>query len=122
RLIRLLTPSKDKFAETDDILVDTLLRQRRQGSVARIVCENASLSVANAEDLAGIIKVANDVLAIIKVTNFVAEDDRPGILSFLLVRKVMADLYLGERLGLIDVIAEDFELAHVSAPMLLATA
>ncbi|RPA81536.1 hypothetical protein BJ508DRAFT_326223 [Ascobolus immersus RN42] len=122
RLLRLLTPSKDKFAKDDDILVETMLKQRRQGAVARITSNELKLCVGNRDELAKLLMVAQEIMRIVTVTNFVAQDERPGILTFLLLQNVDACLDMGDKIGSLEIDAKDLEVAHVPAPLLLATA
>jgi autophagy-related protein 2 len=52
RLLELITPSKVKFDENDDeIMVDTLLRQRRKGAVLRVTLDKIKVAVSKIQQL-----------------------------------------------------------------------
>lgn len=122
RLLELLTPSKDQFADDDDILIDTLLRQRQQGSALRVGI--AAIKVL-AEDLAVLSRlrgIGEEVVKVLTVTDFVTQDERPGLLTLLRVDEFQARVEVGGGIGKIEVDVRDVGVAHVSLPSLVAVA
>lgn len=122
RLLELLTPSKDQFADDDDILIDTLLRQRQQGSALRVGI--AAVKVL-AEDLAVLSRlrgIGEEIVKVLTVTDFVTQDERPGLLTLLRVDEFQAHVEVGSGVGRVEVDVRDVGVAHVSLPSLVAVA
>lgn len=122
RLLELLTPSKDQFADDDDILIDTLLRQRQQGSALRI---GVAVVKVLAEDLTVISRlrgIGEEVVKVLTVTDFVTQDERPGLLTLLRVNEFQARVEVGGGIGRVEVDVRDVGVAHVSLPSLVAVA
>lgn len=122
RLLELLTPSKDQFADDDDILIDTLLRQRQQGSALRVGV--AAIKVLG-EDLAVLSRlrgIGEEVVKVLTVTDFVTQDERPGLLTLLRVDEFQARVEVGGGIGRVEVDVRDVGVAHVSLPSLVAVA
>ncbi|KAL2792920.1 hypothetical protein BJX66DRAFT_306797 [Aspergillus keveii] len=120
RLLALITPSKDKYDEDDDIMIDTLFRQRKQGSVLRVTVAGAKVVVSRIPDLEPLQQLGEELGRLSTVTKYLPEDDRPGILTLLLVREAEARLHVGGKVGTITATLEDTEAAHISIPSLVA--
>ncbi|KAK3068207.1 hypothetical protein LTS18_000764, partial [Coniosporium uncinatum] len=50
-LVDLITPSRDKYEDDDEILLDTLLRQRKKGSVVRASVERVRVNIGDPDRL-----------------------------------------------------------------------
>ena len=120
RLLALLSPSKDKSAGDDDILLDTLLRQRAQGGVVRATIENLEGQVCSLDDLQYFSTLTDDLKKLSTVTKYLPEDDRPGILTLGLIKTLHVGLGLRGDLGRGTLACTRLELAHVSLPSLIA--
>lgn len=120
RLLKLLTPSKDKFAPDDDIMVDILLEQRRQGSVLRVSVGRIRAEVDNLEECEKLQYLGDEIARILAVTNYIPQDERPGLLTLFYVGCVDAKADLGEVVGKIDLTIRELELSHVGGPNLIA--
>ena len=120
RLLALLSPSKDKYEQDDDILLDTLLRQRRQGGVVRMTIEALKSRVSKLEHLKLLPDMAEELKKLSTVTKYLPEDDRPGILTLGLIRDLQCDLVVDDSFGVVSVESKNLELAHVSLPSLIA--
>lgn len=120
RLLSLLTPSKDKYDNDDDILIDTLLRQRRKGGLLRVVLADARVRVDNWECLSALQELGNDLAKFSAVTKYLPEDDRPGVLTLIRIKDAEARLPVNERFDAIRLAFQDLHLAHVGLPALLA--
>lgn len=120
RLLELLSPSKDKYEQDDDILLDTLLRQRRQGGVLRITAETFKGSVSNLGDLEHFPALVEELCKISTVTKYLPEDDRPGLLTIGMINNCELDVSVSTDLGDLTLICKDTELAHVTLPSLTA--
>lgn len=120
RLITLLTPSKDKYDNDDDILIDTLLRQRRKGALLRVAFDGAKARVDNWDCISRFTSLGDDLAKLSAVAKYLPEDERPGILTLVRIKSAQARLPVNERFGYLDVHAQDIHVAHVGLPALLA--
>ncbi|RCI16889.1 hypothetical protein L249_1969 [Ophiocordyceps polyrhachis-furcata BCC 54312] len=127
KLLELIIPSKSKFDDGDDgeIMVDTLLRQRRKGSVLRITIETVNVRVGSPARLVPALPKLGEELAKLTTTvaaKYLPEDDRPGILTLVKLQKLSVSVNVGGRLGLLESQMDDFEVAQITVPSLVAVA
>lgn len=120
RLLTLITPSQDKYEEEDDIMVDTLLRQRRQGSVLRVTVTGMKAIISDIEGLEPLSSLGVELGRLSNVTKYLPEDDRPGILTLLLIRSLDGHVHVGGQIGDINTHLTDAEVAHITMPSLTA--
>lgn len=121
RLLALITPSKDKYDDDDDIMLDTLIRQRRQGSVLRTKVENMDILISNPNGLASLSSLAVEISRLSNVTKYLPEDDRPGILTLTKICKLDVKVQVGGEVGNMNGHLVDLEAAWISMPSLIAT-
>jgi autophagy-related protein 2 len=121
RLLTLITPSKDKYDDDDDIMLDTLLRQRRQGSVLRVTVAGMKTVISSTAGLAPLASLGSELGRLSTVTKYLPEDDRPGILVLTLVREFETHLHVGGDVGDINAHLTNVEVAWISMPSLTAT-
>ena len=122
RLLDLLTPSRDKGEQDDGILLDTLISQRQQGGVVRLTIEACSGVVSDSNCFDHFSVLAEEFAKLSTVAKYLPEDDRPGILSLCLVRKVNFDINVNARFGNARLSASNVELAQVTLPSLFLLA
>ena len=120
RLLALLSPSKDEYESDDDILLDTLLRQRRQGGVVRATIESLEGVLSDLDDLECFAALSEDLKKLSTVTKYLPEDDRPGVLTLMLVRDLRLKIQVNNSFGTAILIAKRLEAAHVAFPSLAA--
>lgn len=120
RLLSLITPSSDKYDQEDDIMVDTLLRQRRKGGVLRLAIGDLQAGAVGLRWMPHLNKVVDEIAKLSSVTKYLPEDDRPGILTFGLVKTLDFQFDIDERFGPIKLKAELVEGAHINVPALAA--
>ncbi|KAI9776089.1 MAG: autophagy- protein 2 [Geoglossum umbratile] len=120
RLLSLLTPSKNKYGQDDDILLDTLIRQRQQGPVLRITLASISGGIASVEDLRVLPNLGEEIAKLSTVTKYLPEDERPGILTLALVREMNFHITINDGFGELQLGTQNLDIAHVSLPSLLA--
>ena len=120
RLLSLLSPSKDKYEHDDDILLDTLLRQRRQGGVIRTTVESFDCRVSDLQDLESFPTLAEELKKLSTVTKYLPEDDRPGILTLGLIRDFQLEVFISSSIGTVMCDMKNVEVAHVTLPSLTA--
>ena len=120
RLLALLSPSKDEYEKDDDILLDTLLRQRRQGGVVRATVENLEGVSSNLDDLQLFAALSEDLRKLSTVTKYLPEDDSPGILTLILVRHLSVNILVNDGFGAAILASKNLEAAHVAFPSLFA--
>ncbi|CAG8949261.1 hypothetical protein HYFRA_00004886 [Hymenoscyphus fraxineus] len=120
RLLSLITPSKSPYDSGDDIMLDNLLRQRRQGSVLKLKMDNFQVKVDNLDDLSYLPDLGEEVSRLATVAKYLPDDDRPGLLSLVSFREFGADVKVNETLGSIKLTSTDIEVAHITLPSLVA--
>ena len=121
RLLALLSPSKDRYKEQDDdILLETLFRQRRQGGVLRVTVETLDSRVLEIEDLKHLPTLGDEMKKLSTVAKYLPEDDRPGIMMLLLIRELQLQTTLTDSFGQLSLAAKHTEVAHVTLPSLVA--
>ncbi|KAL2152668.1 hypothetical protein VTH82DRAFT_5852 [Thermothelomyces myriococcoides] len=123
RLLELITPSKIKFDEDEDeIMVDTLLRQRRKGPVLSLTVGNVRLDAERLQQLSCLPSLVDDLAKLGTVAKYLPEDDRPGVLTLCHVKKTECRVDVGGRFGVVQALLSDLEVAHISTPQLVAVA
>ncbi|OAF55035.2 autophagy- protein 2 [Pseudogymnoascus destructans] len=120
RLLALITPSKSKYDRDDDILLETLLRQRRQGAVLRVNIDQFKSRVAHLEQLRYLPDLGEEVSKLSTVAKYLPQDDRPGFLSLLLVKKFDLKVDINRTVGNFQARATDIEVAQINLPALVA--
>lgn len=120
RLLQLLAPSSEKYEQDDDIMVDTLLRQRRKGGVMRLTIQHVDLSVDGLAWTQRLTQLGEEISKLSTVTKYLPEDDRPGILTFAIITKFTVRLEIGKSFGSLVLKANLLEGAHISVPSLMA--
>ena len=120
RLLALLSPSRDKYERDDDILVDTLLSQRRKGGVLRATVKNLESQVSNMEDLQCFPSFAEDLRKLSNVAKYLPEDDRPGVMTLALIHDVKLEATVGGQFGVASLSLKDLESAYITLPSLMA--
>jgi autophagy-related protein 2 len=123
RLLELITPSKFKFDEDEDeIMVDTLLRQRRKGPVLSLNVTKVRVDADQLQQLSYLPGLADDLAKLATITKYLPEDDRPGLLTLCHVKNVEGRVDVGGRFGAVQASLMDLEVAHISLPELAAVA
>jgi autophagy-related protein 2 len=119
-LLSLLMPSRDPYEDDDDILLDTFLRQRKNGSLIRATINEVQLSLYDLSVLQQLQSLSKELSKFQNVANYLPDDDRPGVLTLLEVRNLQSQVALGEAAGMLTTDVTDTRLAHVGLPALLA--
>ncbi|KAM0279230.1 hypothetical protein ACHAQH_004687 [Verticillium albo-atrum] len=123
RLLELIIPSKAKFDQGDnEIMVDTLLRQRRKGAVLRITLEQLEAKVGQLAQLKCLPGLGEELARLAMVAKYLPEDDRPGLLTLGKIADARASVDLGGKIGLFTASLRDFEAAQITIPSLVALA
>ena len=120
RLLSLITPSSDKYDQDDDIMVDTLLRQRRKGGVLRLTIGDLQAGATGLRWVPHLTKVVDEISKLSSVAKYLPEDDRPGVLAFGLVKKLDFRFDVDETFGTLRLQTELMEGAHINVPSLAA--
>ncbi|KAM0333333.1 hypothetical protein ACHAQA_001994 [Verticillium albo-atrum] len=121
RLLELIIPSKAKFDQGDnEIMVDTLLRQRRKGAVLRITLEQFEAKVGQLPLLKCLPGLGEELSRLAMVAKYLPEDDRPGLLTLGKIADARASLDLGGKIGLVTASLKEFEAAQITIPSLVA--
>ncbi|PGH12855.1 hypothetical protein AJ80_06564 [Polytolypa hystricis UAMH7299] len=120
RLLSLLTPSKDKYEEDNDIMLHTLVRQRKDGAVFRLNIGNVAANIPHLEPLALLADLGKEMTKLSTVAKYLPEDDRPGVLVLGLISELQANIHIGNEVGDISINTQGLEAAFVSMPSLMA--
>lgn len=122
RLLSILTPSSDvhELEKDDDIMVDTLIRQRRKGGVLRLTLQSLETTVLGLKWQKHLAKLSDELSRLSSVSKYLPEDDRPGMLTLALVKKMEVKLVLDASIGIFSLTADLAEGAHVNVPSLMA--
>ncbi|KAL7795978.1 hypothetical protein V8C37DRAFT_408473 [Trichoderma ceciliae] len=123
KLLELITPSKAKFDYgSDDIMVDTLLRQRRKGSVLRAGVDTLHVRVKNLAQLEVLPTLAEEMAKLSTVAKYLPEDDRPGLMTLAKIHKLSTSVDLGGSFGQLSGEIKELEAGHITVPSLVAIA
>jgi autophagy-related protein 2 len=120
RLLALITPSNSQYDNDDDIMIDTLLRQRRQGSVLKLSIDNCQVRMSNLDDLSYLPELGEEFSRLATVAKYLPDDDRPGLLSLISVHKFGADVDFQNDIGSIQITSLENEIAQITFPSLVA--
>lgn len=120
RLISMITPSKDPYENNDDILIDTLLRQRRKGSVLRVEVSEVGIRISDLEQMQTFDALWTELARLLRVTKYLPDDDRPGLLTLASVQQLDTSAVINEQLGDVSLSLRRASVAHVGVPALLA--
>ncbi|KAK1064907.1 autophagy-related protein 2 [Friedmanniomyces endolithicus] len=120
RLLSLLTPSKDKYENDEDILIDTLLRQRRKGALARVCLDDFKLKINDMECFTELATLGAELSKLSAVTKYLPEDERPGLLSLVRIKNAEARVPINHSFGTLELAMQEVHCAHVGLPALLA--
>jgi autophagy-related protein 2 len=121
RLLGLITPSKSKYDEDDDILLETLMRQRRQGPVLRLTADDFQLRMAKLDELSYLPDLGEEIARLGTVAKYLPDDERPGLLSLITVRKFDAHVDVNNTVGTLHLSSGDIEVAQITLPSLIAS-
>jgi autophagy-related protein 2 len=120
RLISLIAPSRDPYENNEDILIDTLLQQRRKGSLLRAEIGSVGLRLSDTTQMKAFEALSAELAKLSKVTKYLPDDDRPGVLTLALIQKFDLSATVNERLGDVSVALQDVSVVHVGVPALFA--
>lgn len=123
RLVELIVPSKARFdRNNDELMLDTLLRQRRKGSVLKISIDNVKARVGNMAALVVLPNLAEEIQKLSTVAKYLPEDDRPGLLTLGSIQKIQVNAKFDGKLGHFEGEIKDLGIAHITLPSLVAVA
>ncbi|RFU72086.1 hypothetical protein TARUN_10175 [Trichoderma arundinaceum] len=123
KLLELITPSKARFDHgSDEIMVDTLLRQRRKGSVLRAGVDTLNVRVKNLAQLEVLPTLAEEMAKLSTVAKYLPEDDRPGLMTLAKIHKLSTSVDLGGTFGQLSGEIKELEAGHITVPSLVAVA
>jgi autophagy-related protein 2 len=120
RLLSIITPSKDKYENDSDILIDTLLRQRQKGSVIRINVAGLGVRVSDLACIETFQNLGIELARLSTVTKYLPEDDRPGILTLGTIKQFEGKVMVNDKIGFVNLTCFSTQFAHVGIPPLFA--
>lgn len=119
-LLSLITPSKAKYDQDDDILLETLLRQRKQGAVLRISVQGFQSRMGKLDRLVILPGLVEEISRLSTVAKYLPDDDRPGLLCLVTLNKIDAQVDVGHNFGTLQLTAQSIEIAQITFPALTA--
>jgi autophagy-related protein 2 len=119
-LISLVTPSKNKYENDDDILIDTLIRQRRKGSVLNAHVSSLQTSVHEWDFISDLQALGDELSKLSAVTKYLPEDDTPGTLFLVKLAETQISIPINDQFGLMNASLTNIQVAHVGLPALTA--
>ncbi|OJD35806.1 autophagy-related protein 2 [Diplodia corticola] len=120
-LLSLITPTDFKYEADDDILIDTLLSQRRKGSLVKVRVQNSvRLAISDLDGLKQLEALGQDVSKLSSVAKLLPDDERPGILAMIELADCKIDVMVNDRIGQLTLHCSQVRVAHVGLPALLA--
>lgn len=123
RLVGLIVPSKAKFDRNhDELMLDTLLRQRRKGSVLKVAVDLVDTRVSNLAQLVVLPNLFEEINKLSTVAKYLPEDDRPGLLTLFAINQISFSVRLEGQLGHFEGGIKDLGIAHITFPSLVAIA
>ncbi|KAJ6437123.1 salicylate hydroxylase [Purpureocillium lavendulum] len=124
KLLELIIPSKVKFDDgSDEIMVDTLLRQRRKGSVLRATLETVNVRVKHLAQLSPALpNLGEEIAKLSTVAKYLPEDDRPGLLTLGNIQSLVVGVDVGGTVGHVGAEIRNLEAGHITLPSLFAIA
>ncbi|KAL9116159.1 MAG: hypothetical protein Q9227_000529 [Pyrenula ochraceoflavens] len=118
--IAILTPSKNRYEDDNEIMLDTLLRQRRKGALLRTSISRVHGSLTSLNKMQHLTLLASEMNGLTRVAKYFPDDDRPGILSLVQIETTELEAQCPGRVGIVSLNIQTLELVHVSLPSLVA--
>ena len=119
RLLALLSPSRDREEPDDDILLDTLLRQRRQGGLVRVNVGDVVGSIVRLSELEHFASISEELTKLATVAKYLPEDDRPGILILTMINDLAVEVEVIDQMGMVTIGSKNAEIGFVTFPSLI---
>lgn len=120
-LLSLITPTDFKYEADDDILIETLLSQRRKGSLIKVMVQKSvKLKISDLEGLTQLETLGKDIAKLSSVAKLLPDDERPGILSMVDVADCNVILMVNDRIGQVTLDCSKVRIAHIGLPALFA--
>jgi autophagy-related protein 2 len=120
RLISLVTPSKNQYENDDDIMIHTLLRQRRKGSVLNVQVAKIQTRVHDWTFVPHLQSLGDELSKLSAVTKYLPEDDTPGVLSLIRIDDTTLQIPINNEFGLMEISLNNIQVVHVGLPALYA--
>lgn len=118
RLLALLSPSQDREEQDEDILLDTLLRQRRKGAVLRLGITKAKARVSQLHNLQYFGILGEELSQLSSVTKYLPEDDRPGLLILTALDNTQIEIDINQNIQAFSLSIKGTQSAMVTFPSL----
>ena len=120
QLVSLIMPTRDPYEDEDDILLETLLRQRKKGSVIRGKISTIDIRVSDLDAMQDLQRLGEELSKLSSVAKYLPDDERPGILSLFSVDKIRTEVFVSRTIGTLRSTCKDTRVAHVGLPALFA--
>lgn len=120
RLLSLVTPSRNKYENDDDILIETMLGQRRKGSVLRLNALDLQVWVHEWTFVPHLKSLGDELSRLSAVAKYLPEDDTPGLLLLAQIGDTTMQVPVNETFGSLKLSFKDMQAAQIGLPALYA--
>ena len=118
KLLALLSPSKDRGGPDDDIVLETLMRQRKKGGLLKVDVSRLSGTISQFHEFHQFGVLAEELGRLSSVAKYLPEDDRPGLLILSHVETLKFDIDVNERIGIVTFQSRNLDSGVVTFPFL----
>ena len=124
QLVTLVAPSKGSYDDgdnkNDDVLLDTLLAQRKKGSLLRFFCSLVDLNVPSLKDMSQFLDLGDELNRLTSVKKYLPAESRPGMLILSSIELLNIKMASPTEVGISWFKCEKSSIAYTGVPSMLA--
>lgn len=120
QLVTLVAPSVGGYEDNEDVLLDTLLAQRKKGTSLRITTSIVKFNMPRLSDLTLYQSLSDELAKLTAVKKYLPAESRPGMLLLVSVDQVDVLSENLDNIGTISLHCQKICIAYIAVPMLLA--
>ena len=120
QLVTLVAPSDGGYEDNDDVLLDTLLAQRKKGSSLRITTSIVKFNMPQLKNFHLYQSLSDELAKLTAVKRYLPAESRPGMLLLFSVDQVDVISESLENVGSVSLQCQKICVAYIAVPVLLA--
>ena len=120
QLVALVAPSRGGYETNDDVLLDTLLAQRKRGSLLRTTTSIAKLDIPHLKVVRLFQHLGDELAKLTAVKKYLPAESRPGMLLLVSVEQFDVKSKPLDDIGAVNIQCQKLCIAYVAVPLLLA--
>ena len=120
QLVALVAPSKGGYENNDDVLLDTLLAQRKRGTLLRTTTSVVKLEIPHLKVYKLFQSFGEELAKLKAVKRYLPAESRPGMLSLVSIEQFDIKYESLDNIGSIDLHCQKLCVAYIALPSLLA--